>query len=298
MIDTISALLIVLGLLVLGASIWRTERLIGILREKHPWTSLRNLMVFFAVGYGVYLYALLSGIPLNKDLVAGEIFFLTALFMLLVVRFAYQTIHDIMRLDELKQLANTDELTGMFSRRAILELLDDEFGKAKRFGFPLSVAMVDLDHFKKINDTYSHIAGDVVLREVARVLQTRLRKFDVLGRYGGDEFLCVLPGTGATGAVSTGERVRVRVNEVRFKIITPDNLEALEIGSGTESETLSTTISVGVATMHDGMQTPVDLVREADAALYVSKGGGRNKVSSAGSKLTKKHAATDLPDHP
>ncbi len=247
-------------------------------------------MVFFTVGFGVYLYALLTGIPLNKDLVAGEIFFLTALFMLLVVHFAYQTIHDIMRLDELKHIANTDELTGMYSRRAILELLDDEFGKAKRFGFPLSVAMVDLDHFKNINDTYSHIAGDVVLREVARVLQNRLRKFDVLGRYGGDEFICVLPGTGATGAVSTGERVRARVNEARFEIIAPDSLTALEVGDRTEHETIRTTVSVGVATMHEGIQTPVDLVREADAALYVSKGSGRNKVSSAleeGSKIIK-----------
>lgn len=290
MTDTISAVLIGLGLLVLGASIWRTQRLIGILREKQPWTSLRNLMIFFTVGFGVYLYALLTGIPLNKDLVASEIFFLTALFMLLVVHFAYQTIHDIMRLDELKHIANTDELTGMYSRRAILEMLDDEFGKAKRFGFPLSVAMVDLDHFKNINDTYSHIAGDVVLREVARVLQNRLRKFDVLGRYGGDEFLCVLPGTGATGAVSTGERVRARVNEARFEVIAPDNLTALEVSDRTENETISTTVSVGVATMHEGIQTPVDLVREADAALYVSKGSGRNKVSSAleeGSKIIK-----------
>ncbi|MFC1628868.1 GGDEF domain-containing protein [Gemmatimonadota bacterium] len=281
MVGHISALLIGLGLVLLGASIWRTQRLIGILQDKHPWPSLRNLMGFFAVGYAVYLYAIITHLPLNKDLVAGEIFFLTALFMLLVVHYAYQTIHDIMRLDELKQIANTDELTGMYSRRAILALLDDEFQKARRFGFPLSVAMVDLDQFKAVNDTYSHLAGDVVLREVARVLQTRLRKFDVLGRYGGDEFLCVLPGTGVTGAMSTGERVRSRVNELQFEIIAPDKLRVLETGTSTDSETLGSTISVGVATLHPGIQAPLDLVQEADAALYASKEGGRNTVSSA-----------------
>ncbi len=281
LIEIIPAVLIALGLVLLAASIWRTQRLIGILPDKRPWLSLRNLMGFLAVGYGVYLYATIRNLPVNKDLIASEVFFLTALFMLLVVQFAYQTIHDIMHLDELKQIANTDELTGMYSRRAILELLDDEFQKARRFGFPLSVAMVDIDYFKDVNDTYSHLAGDVVLREVARVLQTRLRKFDVLGRFGGDEFLCVLPGTGVAGAISTGERVRARMNELQFEIIAPDELGVLEIGSTIEGETHCSTVSIGVATLHNGMQVPNDLVQEADAALYGSKEGGRNMVSSA-----------------
>lgn len=281
LIEIIPAVLIALGLVLLAASIWRTQRLIGILPDKRPWLSLRNLMGFLAVGYGVYLYATIRNLPVNKDLIASEVFFLTALFMLLVVQFAYQTIHDIMHLDELKQIANTDELTGMYSRRAILELLDDEFQKARRFGFPLSVAMVDIDHFKDVNDTYSHLAGDVVLREVARVLQTRLRKFDVLGRFGGDEFLCVLPGTGVAGAISTGERVRARVNELQFEIIAPDELGVLEIGSTIEGETHCSTVSIGVATLQNGMQAPSDLMQEADAALYASKEGGRNMVSSA-----------------
>ena len=270
-----------MGLVLLAASIWRTQRLIRILPDKRPWLSLRNLMGFLSVGYGVYLYATVRNLPVNKDLIASEVFFLTALFMLLVVQFAYQTIHDIMHLDELKQIANTDELTGMYSRRAILELLDDEFQKARRFGFPLSVAMVDIDHFKDVNDTYSHLAGDVVLREVAHVLHARLRKFDVLGRFGGDEFLCVLPGTGVAGAISTGERVRARVNELQFEIIAPDELGVLDIGSTTEGETHCSTVSIGVATLHNGMLAPNDLVQEADAALYGSKEGGRNMVSSA-----------------
>jgi len=235
-------------------------------------------MVFFAIGYSVYLGALLTDLPMNKDLIAGEVFFMTALCMYLVVQYAYKTIHDIMHLDEFKQLANTDALTGMFSRRAILELVEDEFQKAQRFGFPLSVAMIDIDHFKKVNDTYTHLSGDVVLRELARVLHARLRKFDVLGRYGGDEFLCVLPGTASSGAMTTGERIRTRVTEIHFEIVSKDNLQVLDSDNKSDRDTLGITVSVGIATMHDGIATITDLVREADIALYQAKDDGRNCV--------------------
>ncbi len=265
----------------LVASIVRTQHLIGILRDKRPWPSLRNLMAFLAIGYGVYLYAIVANIPMNKDLIAGEIFFLAALFMLLVVQYAYQTIHDILHLDELKQLANSDELTGLFSRRAILKRLEDEFQKAGRFGFSMSVAMIDIDHFKAVNDTYTHVAGDEVLREVAKVLQKRLRKFDVLGRVGGDEFLCVLPGTGDVGAMTTAERIRERVTELRFEIVAADNLRVLKNGEETDKETFTTTVSIGVATMHSGIENTTELVRASDVALYAAKDAGRNKVMLA-----------------
>jgi len=277
----ISAWLILLGMVALVASIVRTQHLIGILRDKRPWPSLRNLMAFLAIGYGVYLYAIVANIPMNKDLIAGEIFFLAALFMLLVVQYAYQTIHDILHLDELKQLANSDELTGLFSRRAILKRLEDEFQKAGRFGFSMSVAMIDIDHFKAVNDTYTHVAGDEVLREVAKVLQKRLRKFDVLGRVGGDEFLCVLPGTGDVGAMTTAERIRERVTELRFEIVAADNLRVLKNGEETDKETFTTTVSIGVATMHSGIENTTELVRASDVALYAAKDAGRNKVMLA-----------------
>jgi diguanylate cyclase (GGDEF)-like protein len=141
--------------------------------------------------------------------------------------------------------------------------------------------MIDIDHFKNVNDTYTHVAGDEVLREVARVLQTRLRKFDVLGRVGGDEFLCVLPGTADVGAMTTSERIRVRVTELRFEISAPDTLRILEKGEQTECGIFTTTVSIGVATLHNGIENTTELVRASDVALYAAKDAGRNKVMLA-----------------
>lgn len=281
MITQVSIVLIGLGLLMILGAMGRTQNLIRILPDRGQWPSLRNLMMFFAVGYAVYLYFLVSGRPFNKDLVASEVFFLSSLFMLMVVRFAYTTIHDILRLDELEELANTDELTGMFNRRAIMHLLKDEYQKARRFGFPLSVAMVDLDHFKRINDTYGHLSGDLVLKEVAKVLNKGLRRIDVLGRYGGEEFLCILPSTAADGAVTTGERVRKQVKMLRFEVAGPEQLKPVTEEEVPSGETITVTVSVGVASIDSSMTDPEHVVSAADTALYAAKEGGRDRTCSA-----------------
>lgn len=259
---------------------WHTQRLIGILRDHPPWPSLRNLMAFFAVGYAVYFYSLVSGLPVNKDLVVSEVFSLASLFMLLSVRFAYRTIHDVMRLDELEQLANTDELTGMFNRRAIMHLLEEEFWKARRFGFPLSVAMVDLDELKRINDTYHHTAGDFVLKNISAILTKRLRRIDVLGRYGGDEFLCILPSTTSDGAIAMGNRIRARVKSLYFEVIGPEELRLIPEDEIPDDGDFNTTVSVGVATLDSTVNSPQTLVMAADAALYDAKVAGKDHTCS------------------
>lgn len=281
MVTQVSIVLIGLGLLIILGAMRRTQNLIRILPDSGQWPSLRNLMMFFAVGYAVYLYFLISGSPFNKDLVASEVFFLSSLFMLMAVRFAYTTIHDILRLDEFEELANTDELTGMFNRRAIMHLLKDEYQKARRFGFPLSVAMVDLDHFKRINDTYGHLSGDLVLKEVAKVLKKGLRRIDVLGRYGGEEFLCILPSTAADGAVIMGERVRRQVKMLRFEVAGPEQLKPITEEEVPSGETITVTVSVGVASMDSSMTDPEHVVSAADTALYAAKEGGRDQTCSA-----------------
>lgn len=263
------------------AAMGRTQNLIGILPERGQWSSLRNLMAFFAVGYGVYFFFLVTGRPFNKDLVTAEVFFLSAVFMLMVVRFAYQTIHNILRLDELEELANKDELTGMFNRRAIIHLLKEEFQKSKQFGFPLSVAMVDLDHFKRINDTYGHLAGDTVLKEITIVLRDGLRRADVLGRYGGEEFLCILPSTSDEGGMITAERVRERVEGLLFEVTGVDVLTPIFPEEAPTGETVKITVSIGVASMDASMTDAEHLVSAADSALYTAKEGGRNRTCSA-----------------
>jgi diguanylate cyclase (GGDEF)-like protein len=276
----IPALLIALGFLLLIFAHFRAGRLVDLLRDQGPWPSLRNLIAFFAVGYGVYLVFLVLDQPFDRDLIAAEVFFLSAVFILLVVRFAYRTIHEIMRLEEMEQLANTDELTGLFNRRAIMRLLEEEFWKARRFGFPLSLAMIDLDHFKDVNDRWGHLAGDIVLHEVAATLKVRLRKIDVVGRYGGEEFLCILPSTPLDGALITGERVRGFVRDLRFRPLESGGFEPAG-RSGAESgegEFVQVTVSVGVSTVNSGFPRPEDLLAAADAALYQAKGKGRDRT--------------------
>jgi len=278
-VELTAALLIAVGFGVLIAAMWRTQRLIGILRDRPPWPSLRNLMGFFAISYAVYFYSLVSGVEVSKDLVVAEVFFLASLFMLLVVRFAYRTIHDIMRLDQLEQLANIDELTGLYNRRAILQLLDEEAWKARRFGFALSVAMVDLDNLKWINDTYLHSTGDTVLREIAADLRDGMRQIDIVGRYGGDEFLCVLPSTGLQGAAATAERIRERIADMRFQVIGDDEVLRLRKGASTsEDAVFGVSVSIGVAEYTAGMNTPAEAVSAADTALYQAKDAGRDVV--------------------
>ncbi len=279
-----SAVLIGVSFLVVIAALFRTQNLIRILPERGQWPSLRNLMAFFAACYGIYFFFLVTGRSFNKDLVIAEVFFLSSMFMLIVVRFAYQTIHNIMRLDELEELASTDDLTGMFNRRAIIHLLREEFHKAGQFGFPLSIAMVDLDHFKVINDTYGHLAGDTVLKEITKVLRDGLRNIDILGRFGGEEFLCILPSTSAENGMITAERVRKRVEELLFEVTGADALTPIFPEEAPAGKTVRITVSIGVASIDEYMKDAEQIILAADSALFMAKESGRNRSCSASQK--------------
>lgn len=169
--------------------------------------------------------------------------------------------------EALRVQANDDLITGLANRRSIVDALEREVARARRQDTPLAVALIDIDHFKGINDTHGHGVGDSALREVATRLREGLREYDVVGRYGGEEFLAVLPGcSGAIGA-HVAERLRARVADglvkagaLRFPI----------------------TVSLGVAAGHGAAcPTPVALVHAADGALYRAKRGGRNRVETA-----------------
>jgi len=165
-------------------------------------------------------------------------------------------------------LALTDPLTQTHNRRALMERLTSELERARRYALHLSVLMVDLDHFKAINDSYGHVVGDEVLRGVSRVLQREARAVDVVARFGGEEFLVVLPETGEEGAVALAERIRARVEE------TPPV-------TGGEYGWLRVTVSIGVATVPSPrVNSPEELIAVADEALYRAKAQGRNRVCS------------------
>jgi two-component system, cell cycle response regulator len=159
----------------------------------------------------------------------------------------------------LEALLREDALTGLSNRRAILTQLTGMVSAARRHGHPLSVAVLDLDHFKAINDTYGHKAGDQVLVATAQAMGRHLRAEDQLGRLGGEEFLVLLPDTGDEAAAAVAEKLRAEV--------------------ATAPTPVPVTVSIGVATW-DG-EAPEDLLHRADEALYAAKQGGRDRVMAA-----------------
>jgi two-component system cell cycle response regulator len=169
--------------------------------------------------------------------------------------------------DRLQRLAALDPLTGIYNRRFGLARLQEEFGRAIREGGPLGLLMFDIDHFKSVNDTYGHLIGDRVLSWVAKLSRTVLREGDVLVRYGGEEFLAVLPGASRQNAALTAERLRRMVEEA----VVRDGSQEIRV-----------TVSIGVTAFpNPQVQSEQDLVRQSDEALYSAKESGRNRVVTA-----------------
>jgi len=162
------------------------------------------------------------------------------------------------------EMATTDELTGLYNRRYFMEALEREVSRAKRYETDLAFCMIDLDHFKRINDTYGHPAGDRVLLEIGKIFKECIRQSDLAGRYGGEEFALILPSTQTEEAYMVCERLRDMVSQHQFKY----NLYLLRI-----------TTSIGIASFNpSNPEDPVSLIYRADEALYQAKEAGRNRV--------------------
>lgn len=167
----------------------------------------------------------------------------------------------------LEELATTDALTRLINRRALLERLSVEVDRARRFKSQLSLLMLDLDHFKAVNDAHGHLGGDEVLREMGNLLAGAVRTIDVVARYGGEEFIVILPETATEGAIVFAERLRRCVEEQPFEIA--------------QERKCHLTCSIGVATFPSPrVASTEDLFARADEALYRAKSGGRNQVCS------------------
>lgn len=160
------------------------------------------------------------------------------------------------------EIAIRDELTGVYNRRFLMETLQREASRAARLGAPLSVCLFDLDHFKAVNDSFGHAAGDAVLKRFTEIARTGLRGVDVLARHGGEEFLLVLPDTDLQGAVSCAERIRGNVEREDFPVIPPSH---------------RVTVTAGVACTLPA-ETVDGLLARADKGLYQGKRSGRNRV--------------------
>ncbi len=169
---------------------------------------------------------------------------------------------------QLQQLATRDALTGLFNRREFQRILEEECQRGLRFNHPFTLVMLDLDHFKKLNDTYGHLAGDEVLKHVASLLAGQVRSVDRVARYGGEEFALLMVETDLKQGIEAMERLTALLAEMPC-ILPRENL------------TLPVTLSVGVAELPHDARTPQELIAAADAALYAAKKAGRNRIFAA-----------------
>jgi diguanylate cyclase (GGDEF)-like protein len=166
--------------------------------------------------------------------------------------------------EAIHNMAIQDGMTGIHNKRFFMEFLERELAVANRYGHPVTLVMFDVDHFKKVNDTHGHLAGDAVLKDLCGRIKPRIRREDLFARYGGEEFTCVLPSTALPGGIVFADHLRQLVEERPCLF---------------EDKSIPFTISVGVTTLH--RETGVDpeaLIKRADDNLYAAKRGGRNRV--------------------
>ncbi len=165
--------------------------------------------------------------------------------------------------EAIHNMAIQDGMTGIHNKRYFLEFLERELAVASRHGHPLTLVMFDVDHFKKVNDTHGHLAGDAVLKDLAGRIRPRIRREDLFARYGGEEFACVLPSTALAGGVVFAEHLRTLIEERPCLF---------------DGKSISFTISLGVTTLHKENVDGETLIKRADENLYAAKHAGRNRV--------------------
>ncbi len=258
------------GVVVLGAPVFGFI----LLERRVVWTATllaiaALLGLSYATAFGLLPYAPIVAPPTDAAsnlFWMNRIYLLTAPHLIVILFMADQTLlWWRQREDLVRQLSLTDPLTGIANRRHILDLLEREVSRTLRHGPPLAVIVLDLDHFKRINDTWGHPAGDRVLQEAAAALSACVRRSDGVGRFGGEEFMLLLPDTPLEGALTMAERCRAR-------------LEAMEIRAD-NGERIPVTGSFGVACNEQALGVDTEaLVKAADAALYRAKAAGRNRV--------------------
>jgi diguanylate cyclase (GGDEF)-like protein len=184
----------------------------------------------------------------------------------IIARHSSIAINNTLLHKKIKELSITDGLTGLYVYRYFNDMLDKELLRSARYQQPFSLIMLDLDGFKEVNDTFGHLQGDAVLREVALILKRVCREVDIVARYGGEEFAVILPATDMEGAYILADRIRMVIKNYAF---------------GTKDNIISLTASLGVASYPESGATKIDLVKQVDRALYKVKADGRNGVSRA-----------------
>jgi len=180
-----------------------------------------------------------------------------------ISNYSYLIVYSAILYKRVEELSIRDSLTGLFNHAHIISTLDREFKIAERYEKLISIIMGDIDKFKEINDTFGHLSGDFVLEKISAILSESIRDVDYVGRYGGEEFLLILPETKKAEAVKVAERIRKKIENTEFDIVSPP---------------IKITISFGVASNEDNVETSHQLIKKADDLLYLAKKNGRNRV--------------------
>ena len=243
------------------------------------WLTLRNAAAMWSLGvFGTGIVFYLAGGRFAAPTGSGlEVFLMWAYFSLILGRCllvsvaANETRARLTEsrrqladtLEQVQRLASRDELTRSLNRRSLVAALERERSRAERSGTPFCIAMIDLDHFKRVNDSYGHAMGDAVLQAFAAVVHETMRNTDIFGRYGGEEFLLIVVGSAPDAALEAVERVRIAVAAYDWRAMSPD---------------YPVTMSAGVAGFRKG-DTMEQLLHRADQALYEAKHGGRNRTA-------------------
>lgn len=232
------------------------------------WQILSIMILFFIAAYIVITLQFQA----EKDFYNKEIIcillFLGSIFVFIVCTLSLQTARDIKRIYTLEIENITDPLMSISNRRHLDQKLEDEFSKAARYDLAFSILMIDIDHFKNVNDTYGHDTGDIVLKRIAQLIKALIRESDTVARYGGEEIMVLCPLTDSHHATWLAERLRCEIEKC---IMVSSDMEH-------EEREILVTVSIGVAEFSSDIFCVTDLIKRADDAMYQAKDEGRNRV--------------------
>lgn len=288
MMVNLSATLVLIGAAIQVAAVIPARRLIAIVPAgslRNKWFAMTALIIIFIAGYLGYVVVLWDRPGEWHDLPIAGIFALGAVFVWLTTSLSLQTAVDLLRIGRLETENITDPLTQVHNRRYLDRRLEEEFARAKRYALGFSILILDIDHFKRVNDIHGHQAGDAALAALGGLIRTALREPDIVARYGGEEFLIICSNTAIDEAALVAERLRQLVESHQIEI--PGDPAG-------ERKAIQVSISIGAAGLSDRLDTKEKLIQAADKALYRAKQEGRNRVVVASPEIASQ-AATSAP---
>jgi len=270
-IDLVAQLLLLTGAALLIASLVPLRLIIAHLvpgATLRRWYLLAALDLSFIAGYVGYITVHWGRHDDASALLVPVVFLFGGWFVWLTFTLALRTVRDVRRIAMLEQENITDHLTGVYNRRYLDRRLDEEVARARRHAQPLAVLMIDIDHFKRVNDTHGHATGDLALGHIGHLTLNTARSSDVVARYGGEELLVITPSTSPSQALVLAERLR-RLIETQVLVIEHAPNRRVEV---------QLTVSIGVAALDTATAGAAGLIKAADRAMYRAKAEGRNRV--------------------